>query len=72
MPCEASLINIYKALRDPCKKEGIVIRTAVVRDEDGLLTIKSVPCKGRTTVLWERGHAAQLKCKDRFLYGVIA
>ena len=71
MPCEASLINVYQALRDPCKNEGIVIRTAAVRDEDGLLIIISAPCKGRTTVPWERGCAAQLKCKDRFLYGVM-
>lgn len=32
VPCEASLINVYKPLRDPCKKEGIVIGTAVVGD----------------------------------------
>lgn len=45
--------------RDPCKKEG---RTVVVRDESGLLIIKSVPCKDRTM---------QLKCKDRFFCHVM-
>lgn len=57
-------------LRDPHKKESIIIRTAVVRDEDSLLIIKSIPCEGRTTVPWERGQVLQWNAMPR-LYGVL-
>lgn len=64
-PWEAWLINVYEVLRDPCKKQNVVISGAVARGEDGLLIIKPAPRKRRTTVPWETGRAVWLECKDR-------